>query len=255
MSALREQVLSRKFLVGAWCNLGSSISTEMASTMGYDWVLIDQEHGPGDNMNLLSQMQAISIGRAAPLVRIAWNEMPRFKRALDIGAAGIMIPYIQNREEAELAVASMRYSPVGLRGVASSPRATGYGDNFENYYATANSSLITVVQIETREAVTNIEEIASVDGVDVLFVGPLDLSISLEMPDRFTDSEFLAVLSKVSQVAKSSGKAAGILLPDPSLTELVHRLGYTFVAAGADGGMVMAGLKNSLHEMQKYKSR
>ena len=215
MSSLRERVLNRKFLIGAWCNLGSSITTEMASTMGYDWVLVDQEHGPGDNMTLLHQMQAISIGPAAPLVRITWNEMPRFKRALDIGAAGIMIPYIQNREEAERAVASMRYSPVGLRGVASSPRATGYGANFEEYYAAANDNLTTVVQIETGEAVTNLQDIATVDGVDVLFVGPMDLSISLKMPGRFDDPEFIAVLSKVSQVAKISGKAAGILLPEP----------------------------------------
>lgn len=253
MNFLRERVLSRKFLIGAWCNLGSSITTEMASTMGYDWVLVDHEHGPGDNFNLLHQMQAISIGRAAPMVRITWNEMPRFKRALDLGAAGIMIPYVQNREEAELAVSSMRYSPVGIRGVASSPRATGYGADFEEYYATVNDSLTTVVQIETGESVNNLQDIATVDGVDVLFVGPMDLSISLKMPGRFDDPEFLAVLSKVSQVAKNAGKAAGILLPDPSLTELVHEMGYTFVAAGADGGMVMAGLRNSLQEMGKFQ--
>lgn len=253
MSSLREQVLDRKFLIGAWCNLGSSITTEMASTMGYDWVLVDQEHGPGDNMTLLNQMQAISVGGAAPLVRIAWNEMPRFKRALDIGATGIMIPYVQNREEAELAAASMRYSPAGLRGVASSPRATGYGANFEEYYATANDNVTTVVQIETGEAVTNLKDIATVDGVDVLFVGPLDLSISLNMPRKFDDPEFLEVLSKVGQVAKSSGKAAGILLPDPSLTERVYDLGYTFVSAGTDGGMVMNGMKNMLKDMEIFK--
>ena len=220
--------------------------------MGYDWVLVDQEHGPGDNMTLLHQMQAISIGKAAPLVRITWNEMPRFKRALDIGAAGIMIPYIQNREEAELAVASMRYSPVGLRGVASSPRATGYGADFEKYYATANNNLTTVVQIETGKAVSNLKDIADVDGVDVLFVGPLDLSISLKMPDKFNDPEYRAILLKVSKAAKSVGKAAGILLPDPSLTDLVQELGYTFVAAGTDGSMVMTGLKSSLDFMNKY---
>lgn len=253
MSSFRQRVLDRQFLIGAWCNLASSITTEMASTMGYDWVLVDQEHGPGDNMTLLHQMQAISIGQAASLVRITWNEMPRFKRALDIGAAGIMIPYVQSKEEAELAVASMRYSPVGLRGVATSPRATGYGANFEQYYATANHDLTTVVQIETGEAVTNLEDIAEVDGVDVLFVGPLDLSISLKMPSKFNDPEYLAILAKVGQVAKNVGKAAGILLPDPSLTDLVQELGYTFVAAGTDGNMVLNGLKNSLKTMSKHR--
>lgn len=253
MSSFREQVLIGKFMAGAWCNLGSSITVEMASTMGYDWVLLDQEHGVGDNMNLLNQMQAISVGGAASLVRIAWNEMPRFKRALDVGAAGIMIPYVQNREEAELAAASMRYSPKGLRGVASSPRATGYGASFDDYYARANDELLTVVQIETGEAIENLQEIAAVEGVDVLFVGPLDLSISLNLPGRFNDPEFLAILKKVGETAKSAGKAAGILLPDPSLIELVYGLGFTFIAAGADGGMVMTGLTNSLSEMRRYK--
>lgn len=253
MSSFRQQVLDRQFLIGAWCNLGSSITTEMASTMGYDWVLVDQEHGPGDNMTLLHQIQSISIGQAAPFVRITWNEMPRFKRALDIGAAGIMIPYVQSKEEAELAVASMRYSPVGLRGVASSPRATGYGANFDQYYARANNDLTTVVQIETAEAVSNLNDIAEIDGVDVLFVGPLDLSISLKMPDKFEDPEYLAILSQVSQVAKNAGKAAGILLPDSSLTDLVQELGYTFVAAGTDGSMVLNGFKNSLKTMKIHK--
>ena len=253
MSSFRQQVLDRQFLIGAWCNLGSSITTEMASTMGYDWVLVDQEHGPGDNMTLLHQMQSISIGQSASFVRITWNEMPRFKRALDLGAAGIMIPYVQNKKEAELAAASMRYSPAGLRGVASSPRATGYGANFDQYYATANSDLTTVVQIETAESVSNIRDIAEVDGVDVLFVGPLDLSISLNMPGKFNDPEYLEILSKVSQTAQNAGKAAGILLPDSSLADLVQELGYTFVAAGTDGSMVMSGFKNSLATMRKHK--
>lgn len=253
MTFIRERVLSGEFMAGAWCNLGSSITPEMASTMGYDWVLIDQEHGPGDNITLLHQMQAISIGGAAPMVRITWNEMPRFKRALDLGAAGIMVPYVQNRQEAELAVSSMRYSPTGLRGVAGSPRATAFGANFSEYYASANEKLLTVVQIETGEAINNLEEIATVDGVDVLFVGPTDLSISLKMPGQFNDPEFIKILEKVCQVALSNGKIAGILLPGTALIKVVHGLGFSFVAAGTDGGIVMAGLKNTLNEFKNYK--
>jgi len=253
MNFIRERVLNGEFMAGAWCNLGSSITVEMASMMGYDWVLVDQEHGPGDNMNLLGQVQAISVGGAAPLVRIAWNEMPRFKRALDIGAAGIMVPYVQSKAEAELAAASMRYPPAGIRGVASSPRAAGYGGKFEKYHAKANDNLLTIVQVETFQTMKNLDEIALVTGVDVLFVGPLDLSISLNMPGRFQDPQFIKVLKTVAQTAKKAGKAAGILLPDPGLIDKVHGLGYTFVAAGADGGMVMAGLKQSLDELQNYK--
>lgn len=253
MNFIRERVLNREFMAGAWCNLASGITVEMASTMGYDWVLVDQEHGPGDNMTLFGQIQAISVGSAAPLVRIAWNEMPRFKRALDIGAAGIMVPYVQNRQEAELAAASMRYSPAGLRGVASSPRAAGYGAGFESYHAAANASLLTIVQIETAQTLKNLDDIAAVKGVDVLFVGPLDLSTSLNMPARFDDPRFIKVLETVARAAKKAGKAAGILLPGPGLTEQVRSLGFTFVAAGSDGGMVMTGLKHALDELQKFK--
>ena len=121
MSFIRERVLNGEFMAGAWCNLGSSLTVEMAARIGYDWILLDQEHGPGDNLTLLHQIQATEAGKADPIVRIAWNEMPRFKRALDLGAKGIMIPYVQNAKEARLAVDSMRYSPEGIRGVASSP--------------------------------------------------------------------------------------------------------------------------------------
>jgi 2-keto-3-deoxy-L-rhamnonate aldolase RhmA len=253
MDFIRERVLSGEFMVGAWCNLGSSLTVEMAARIGYDWILLDQEHGPGDNLTLLHQMQAAQAGKAAPIVRIAWNEMPRFKRALDLGAKGIMIPYVQNAEEARMAVDSMRYSPEGSRGVASSPRAAGFGREFDKYYAEANRSLLTVVQIETGDALNNLESIATVDGVDVLFVGPLDLSVSLNMPARFDDLAFREVLSKVAEAAKAADKAAGILLPGTDLIKLVHSLGFTFVAAGADGGMVVNGFNRSFEALSSYK--
>ena len=197
-----------------------------------------------------------SLKDTRPLIYVrafAWNEMPRFKRALDLGAKGIMIPYVQNAEEARLAVDSMRYSPEGIRGVASSPRAAGFGREFDKYYAEANRKLLTVVQIETGEAVANLESIAAVDGVDVLFVGPLDLSISLDMPGRFDDPAFREVLAKVGEASRAAGKAAGILLPGPDLIKLVHSLGFTFVAAGADGGMVVKGFSQVFEALSSYK--
>jgi 2-keto-3-deoxy-L-rhamnonate aldolase RhmA len=253
MNFIRERVLRGEFMAGAWCNLGSSLTVEMAARIGYDWILLDQEHGPGDNLTLLHQMQAAQAGNTAPIVRIAWNEMPRFKRALDLGAMGIMVPYVQNPEEARLAVNSMRYSPEGIRGVASSPRVTGFGLEFDKYYGEANHKLLTVVQIETGESVANLESIAAVEGVDVLFVGPLDLSVSLNMPGRFDDPAFRKVLATVGEVSRAAGKAAGILLPGPELIEFVHSLGFTFVAAGADGGMVANGFSRVFEAMSSYK--
>jgi len=253
MHSIKEQVLSGRFMAGAWCNLASSLTTEMAARAGFDWILIDQEHGPGDSLTLLGQIQAVGARPCAPIVRIAWNEMPRFKQALDLGAAGIMIPYIETADDAARAVSYLRYPPQGLRGVASSPRATGFGTNFDNYFAAANRELLTVTQIETARAVQNAEEIAAVDGVDVLFVGPMDLSLSLGMPGRFEDPDYRAILTKVASTARDGGKAAGILLPSVQLLEMVYEMGYRFVAAGSDGGLVMQGLKNNLAAMAGFQ--
>jgi len=253
MNYIRQRVLNGEFMAGAWLNLGSSLTVEIAAQAGYDWLLLDQEHGPGDSMTLLHQLQAAQAGPGAPIVRIAWNEMPRFKRALDLGAMGIMVPYVQNRQEALYAVNAMRYSPGGTRGVASSPRAAGYGARFDDYHAEADDNLLTVTQIESGEALSNLEEIAAVDGVDVLFVGPLDLSTSLNMPRRFNDPEFRAILSKVAKTAKAHGKAAGILIPGRAQLGMVRDLGFTFVAAGSDGGMVVEGMRATFEAMQRIK--
>jgi 2-keto-3-deoxy-L-rhamnonate aldolase RhmA len=133
-----------------------------------------------------------------------------------------------------------------VRGVASSPRATGFGTNFDDYFAAANRNLLTVTQIETARAVQNAKQIAAVDGVDVLFVGPMDLSLSVGMPGRFEDPDYRAILAKVASIARDGGKAAGILLPSVQLLEMVYEMGYRFVAAGSDGGLVMQGMKNNL---------
>ncbi len=240
-------------MAGAWCNLASGITTEMAAIAGFDWILIDQEHGPGDSMTLLQQIQAIGTRPSAPITRIAWNEMPRFKQALDLGSAGIMVPYIETADDAARAVSYMHYPPAGLRGVASSPRATGFATNFDAYFAAANQDLLTVTQIETARAVKNAAAIAAIEGVDVLFVGPMDLSISVGMPGRFEDKEYRALLRKVAKAAMECGKAAGILLPSTRLLELVYEMGYRFVAAGSDGGMVMQGMQAHWNIMSSFK--
>ncbi len=253
MYYIREKVLAGEFMAGVWCNLGSGITAEIAASAGFDWVLIDQEHGPGDNETLLRQLQAMGSRPCAPVVRIAWNEMPRFKRALDLGAMGIMVPYIQTAAEAQKAVRYLRYPPAGVRGAAISPRATGYGVNFDDYFSNANDNLLSVHQIETAPAVKNINDIARVDGVDVLFVGPLDLSLNLDMPGRFEDPEFRKVLSGIARGAGKAGKAAGILLPSTGLIEMAHGMGFTFIAVGSDSGMVVEGMKNNITALRRYK--
>lgn len=253
MKTLRQRVLSGEVLAGAWLNLGSSVSAEITGRAGFDWILIDQEHGVGGEESLLHQLQALEASSAVSIVRIAWNEAPRFKRALDLGAGGIMIPYVNTAEEARQAAAAMRYPPQGVRGVARSPRAAGFGQDFDTYFAQANDNLLTVVQIETKEAVANAAEIAAVEGVDVLFVGPLDLSVSLGIPQQTTHPDFRAAVARVVGAGRQAGKAAGILLPNVEALPGAIADGFTFVAVGSDGALVTSGMRNIAAAFANYR--
>ena len=251
MEYIRQRALKGEFLAGAWCNLNSPLVVELSAALGFDWLLIDQEHAPGDNKDLLAHAQAASRYPACVLVRVAWVDRILIKRALDLGLGGIMVPYVQDAETARQVVRYAKYMPQGERGAASSPRASGYSANFANYFAQANDNLLTVVQIETGPSVDNAEAIAAVDGVDVLFVGPLDLSISTKYyPAMFDDKNYVALLERVAKAAKNHGKACGILLPNAKWIPLLKSLGYTFIACGADSGMVANGMKTSLDALR-----
>ena len=238
----RKRVLAREWVCGTFLNIGSTLTVEIAGLAGFDWILIDHEHGPGGEDTLLHQLQAAAGTPAFPVVRIPVNETARFKRVLDMGACGVMVPYVNTAAEARAAVAAMRYPPHGIRGVAKFHRGCGFGADFEEYYLHGHERLLTVVQIETPEAVANIDEIAAVDGADVLFVGPTDLSYNMGIRDQLESPQFTEAAKKVSAAAKKHGKAAGVLVHIPALVPKMRDLGYTFVALGSDGG----GVRNSL---------
>ena len=238
----RKRVLAREWVCGTFLNIGSTMTVEIAGLAGFDWILIDHEHGPGGEDTLLHQLQAAAGTPAFPVVRIPVNETARIKRVLDMGACGVMVPYVNTAAEARAAVAAMRYPPHGIRGVAKFHRGCGFGADFEDYYLHGHERLLTVVQIETPEAIANIDEIAAVDGADVLFVGPTDLSYNMGIRDQLESPQFIEVAKKVSAAAKKHGKAAGVLVHIPALVPKMREYGYTFVALGSDGG----GVRNSL---------
>src|SRR5687767_9684641 len=164
--------------IGLWSSLCSNIVAEVIAGAGFDWILIDTEHSPNELPMVLSQLQALVGGTAAPVVRPAWNDMVIIKRLLDIGAQNLLIPYVQTPEEARAAVAATRYPPQGVRGVAGTHRASQYG-RIKNYATEANKEICVLVQIETQLALENLEAIAAVEGVDGLFIGPSDLAAAL----------------------------------------------------------------------------
>lgn len=249
-SDFRQRVLAREWVTGTFLNLGSPITVEIAGLAGFDWLLIDHEHGPGGEDTLLHQLQAASATPAFPIVRIAINDTPRFKRVLDMGACGVMVPYVNTAGEARSAVAAMRYPPHGVRGVAKVTRGAGFGADFEDYYLHAHERMLTVIQIETPEAVGNIDEIAAVDGADVLFVGPTDLTYNLGIRDQFDHPQFVEAVQKVCAAAKKHGKAAGVLVHNPALVVKMREYGFTFVALGSDGGSVRSGLVSILQTLR-----
>ena len=253
MTYIRKRVLAGELLSGTWCNLGSSISTEIAAQAGFDWVLLDMEHGPGELSQLVPQLQAIDGTGTTPIVRIQWNEGPLFKRVLDLGAAGVMVPYVSTAEEAAEAVKWMLYPPDGMRGVASATRATSYGSFSEQYLGEANDNVLTIVQIETVEAIENIEAIARTAHVDVLFIGPMDLSTNFGIQKQFDHPLFRDAEKKVIAAAKNNGKAAGILLKDAAQVAGAVEDGYTFIALGSVAGAVAKGTKENAQAFTAHR--
>ena len=235
MKNLKARLKRGETLFGCFLSIGSAITSEIMGRAGYDWGLIDLEHGAGGEREALSQMQALEATPAAAIVRVESNIRQRSHRVLDLGAHGLMFPRINCEAEARDAVAAMRYPPQGVRGVAFSNRACDFGSNFRPYMEASLSTLLCIAQIETPEAVANVDAIAAVDGVDVLFIGPSDLSHSLGILGQFDNPLYLDAVARTAEAGARRGKATGILLPKPDDYGFYRKNGFTFLASGSDG--------------------
>ncbi|MBA4053856.1 MAG: 2-dehydro-3-deoxyglucarate aldolase, partial [Marivirga sp.] len=179
MNNLKERIRSGEAVHGCWINLGSPVSAEIIGHAGFDWVLIDLEHGAGNDVVMYNQLQVLAGAPATPIVRIDDINRPNVQHIMDAGASGIMFPQIQTPAGAEQAISMMYYPPRGVRGMAKMVRATGFGKNAGSYISNLENNVIGVIQIETINSVKQIDAIAAIEGVDVLFVGPNDLSLAL----------------------------------------------------------------------------
>lgn len=232
---LKPRLAEGRPVIGCWLHMASPVAAEVVAFAGYDFVLIDHEHGSGTLMNAVSLMQAVSATPTATLMRVPWNDPVYLKRALDTGIDGVMIPAIDDAEAARRAVASCRYPPAGTRGVAYTvTRASDYGLRAEEYAAKINDSLLIMCQIETLRAVGNVAEIAAVDGVDVLFIGPFDLSASMGKAGRFDDPEVSDALARAEAGIVASGKAMGGIPKAGDDAGSMLARGYRVVVTGSD---------------------
>ena len=231
----RADLLAGKTLVGCWSALGSPITAEILGLAGFDWILLDAEHAPNDVLSLIPQLMALKDSVSAPIVRPPWNDVVMLKRLLDAGFYNFLVPFVQNVEEARAAVAATRYPPQGNRGVSVAQRSNRYG-TVADYQKLINDNITMVVQIETPAAAAVAGEIAAVDGVDCIFVGPSDLAASCGYLGNAGHPEVQALIARVFAAAKSAGKPCGILAPVEADARRYMEMGATFVAVGSDLG-------------------
>ena len=236
-NAFKRRLLAGELQIGLWSSLCSTIAAEIVGDSGFDWVLLDTEHAPNEPPNVLAQLQAFATGTAQVVVRPAWNDPVIIKRLLDIGAQTLLIPFVQNAEEAKRAVAACRYPPAGIRGITAGGRASRFG-RATNYLKEADSQVCVLVQTETEAAIDRIDEIAAVDGVDGVFVGPSDLSASMGHIGNPLHPDVQRVIEKAGRRLAESGKAGGILTGVEADARRYIEWGYRFVAVGTDIGLL-----------------
>ncbi len=234
---LKRKLRAGEPCIGTWMSLAHVSIAEILAMAGYDFVVVDTEHTAIDVSEVLHLLIAIEQRGAIPLVRLAHVDPVQAKAVLDSGAAGLLVPMVNTKEDAELAVRMSKYPPLGNRGVGLA-RAQGYGVHFDEYVANANDDLLLIVQIEHKDAVANINEILSVPGIDGTFIGPYDLSLSLGIPGQITHPAVVAAKRTVLEAARARGLAAGVHLVQPSTAaadcEVAVADGYRFIALGSD---------------------
>jgi len=225
---------SRKPQIGLWLDMADAYAAEIAGKSGFDWLVIDGEHGPNDLRSILGQLQALSSSSAEPVVRPPMGETWMIKQLLDIGARTLLIPMVDSAEQARALVRAVRYPPDGVRGVGAAVARASAFNAIADYAETASDEICLLVQAESRAAIADLANIAAVDGIDGVFIGPADLAADMGFLGRMEAPEVQQVIEAAIATILAAGKAAGILTFNESLNRRYLELGASFVAVGAD---------------------
>jgi len=234
-NTLKRKLQRQEVTIGSWLTVGHTSIAEIMAKAGFEWLVVDMEHSV-ITLDIAQQLiQVIEGCGVVPLVRVGENNATIIKRVMDAGAYGVIVPMVNNREQAEAAVKAVKYPPIGMRGVGLA-RAQGYGAQFDEYAATVNEESVVIAQIEHIDAVNNIESIISVDGIDGCIIGPYDLSASLGMPGKFDHPDMLKAIEKVEKSCKEKRVVLGLHIIQPDYRPVIERIakGYTFLAFGLD---------------------
>lgn len=235
MTPIRSALLERQLLVGSWIQIANATSAEILSNAGFDWIGIDMEHTDIGMSQLASLMRGMYGRTAAPVVRVEGNDVVQIRKALDLGAAGVLVPLINSAEEAKRAVAAAKYPPQGVRGYSFS-RMNEWGVRFAEYAATANDEIAVIVMIETRSGVEHVDEIVATDGVDGVFIGPYDMSGSYGVPGETGGPVVAEACARVVAACRAAGKSVGLHVVKPT-TDAVRSAvdaGYNLICLGVD---------------------
>lgn len=254
MGKLKNKLRSKQLTIGSWMSLGNTSVAEIMAKAGFDWLVIDMEHSAISAYQCQELVRVVDLCGTAPFVRVGANDPLLIKRAMDAGAHGVIVPMVNTQEDAERAVSTVKYPPRGTRGVGLS-RAQGYGASFNDYRKWLEEESIVIVQIENIQAVKNLRQIFSVDGVDAFIIGPYDLSGSLGIPGDFEDRKMQEAIKEVKRIAAETSMPAGYHVISP-LTEAVQekiKEGYTFIAYSVDFLLIGETCRNGLLKIQNLK--
>jgi 2-keto-3-deoxy-L-rhamnonate aldolase RhmA len=237
---LKTSILQCRRSIGIWCSLANALATEVVGGSGADWLLIDCEHSPNDLRSVVAQLQAVAQFPLEPVVRLPSDSATVIKGFMDAGARSLMIPNVKSAAQAREIVAAMRYAPGGIRGYSARHRANQFG-RIQNYHENAAVEQLLIVQIECPQGVANASEIAAVEGVDVLFLGPGDLSANVGELGNPAAASVQDAMGRVVEAAAAAGKVSGILAPVKSYADQYLAMGVLMVAVGSDVSVLATG--------------
>jgi 4-hydroxy-2-oxoheptanedioate aldolase len=229
--------------IGLWVGLADPYAAELCATAGFDWLLIDGEHGPNDLRSTLGALQAVAPYASHPVVRIPQGDTALIKQVLEIGATTLLVPMVESAQQAQALVQAMRYPPSGIRGVGSGLARSSRWSAYPNYLHEANDSMCLLVQVETATALARLDEIAAVDGVHGVFIGPADLSASMGHLGNPGHPSVQAAIDDAIARILAAGKAPGILAVDEAMARRYIDLGVRFVAVGVDATILARALR------------
>lgn len=248
----KERLLARRQQIGIWSMLASANVLEVLTQADYDWVLIDTEHSPNELPMVLEQLRSVAQAGMPALVRPSTNDAVIIKRLLDVGAQTLLVPMVDSVQDAQRAAAAMRYPLAGMRGVSAGTRANHYG-NDADYFEHANAQVCLLVQIESVAGLDSLEQIAAVDGVDGLFIGPADLAAALGHLGQVKHPQVQQAIAGALARCHAAGKPMGILMADAALAGGYVEMGFDYVAVATDISLLRAGSVSTLQNMLQKK--